>query len=88
MSSAFVGLFTNSTPLGSCSNVDSKSFGALISAIPHPSLIPSFFAKGVPEYPAMLGHQSLRTFHHVKPIKLQTVIVIKEVINPKVHQVR
>src|SRR6185503_10867307 len=54
MSSDFVVRFTNSTLSGSPSNSDSKSCGALTSAIRDPSLIPSFFAKGVPEYPAML----------------------------------
>ena len=88
MSSEFVMRFTNVAPSGSSPNSNSKSFGALTRPMREFSLIPSFFAKGVEEYPAIVRYHSRRIFHHVKPTKVHTVIVITDVIRPSHHHVR
>src|SRR5688572_30093083 len=96
ISSGFVTRVTISALEGSAPNSRTKSFGGLINAMREPSLIPSFFGNGVPEYPDMIAvpnwlgmvYQSPRNFHQVKPTTLQIRMVTTEVISPIVHQDR
>src|SRR5690349_1106550 len=50
---ALPALAANRTPLGKPSSVVSNPAGAPTRSTAFPSFIPSFFASGVPEYPAM-----------------------------------
>jgi len=51
---AFVGISIIITPVGRGSSNSRKLSGALTAAARVPSFIPSFFASGVPEYPAVI----------------------------------